>query len=375
MLKYMKFIFLIISFSFPLLLFAQKSDAQLMKYTRYEGAINKSIGITANIIRMNGQLSGNYQYSFIENNSDMYYGKTIELTGNIFKGDSARLKEFGRNQYAFYGIMAADSFAGTWNAPDNKKLPFLMKEFFPKGTMPFTVFHLKSTKKLDPEKNNSPTTEIELTLLFPDNYLVPAVSDSVKKIISNSFFGPGFSAEEPNKMLVEFKNENWNNYLKQNEEWDKQGVSFSWEQLQSMSVTYNSNYLLCLEYLKYAFTGGAHGMSNISYDIIYLQTGELLTYSDIFKENIDDTLSVLLTNQLRKDYHIPADLPLSEAGFFVDSIEPNRNIYVTGNGIGFLFNSYEIAPYSTGATNIFVEFGQIKNLIKQGTPVYNMSRH
>ncbi|HEY9114603.1 MAG TPA: RsiV family protein, partial [Bacteroidales bacterium] len=58
----------------------------------------------------------------------------------------------------------------------------------------------------------------------------------------------------------------------------------------------------------------------------------------------------------------------------VDSISPNRNIYVNGNGIGFLYNSYEIAPYSTGATNVFLEFSQIKDLLRRGTPVYNMSR-
>lgn len=359
---------------FPVVMCAQKKDNQILKYTRYEGKINNSISITANIIRLNEQLSGNYQYRFVEGNSDMYFGRTIEVNGKVDKNDSARLKEFGRREYAFNGIMAADSFSGTWNAPDNKKMPFEMKEFFPNGSMPFNVYYLKSNRKLDSKLSSSPTTEIELTLLFPDKYMVPGVSDSVKRIITKSFFGPGFSAVEPNKMMDDFKKENWDNYLKQNEEWHKQGVSFSWEQMISMSVAFNSNYLLCLEYLKYAFTGGAHGMTNISYDIVYLETGQLLTYTDIFKENTDDSLSVLLTNQLRKDYQVPEDVSLSKAGFFVDTVNPNRNIYVTGNGIGFLFNSYEIAPYATGATNVFLEFSQIIDLLRRGTPVYNMSR-
>jgi len=371
----MKLISLIISISFflPVFLFAQNGE-QIMNYTRYEGKINNSISITANIIRLNDQLSGNYQYRFVENNSDMYFGKTIELTGNIDKNNNAQLKEFGRNEFAFNGIMAADSFAGTWNAPDNKKMHFEMKEYFPNGSMPFNVYYLKSNKKLDAKLSTSPSTEIELTLLFPDKYMVPGVADSVKKIIAKSFFGPGFTVGDPNKMMDNFKKENWDNYIQQNEEWHKQGVSFSWEQMQSMAVTFNSNSLLCLEYLKYAFTGGAHGMTNLSYDIVYLETGELLTYSNIFKENTDDSLSVLLTKQLRKDYQVPDNVELSQAGFFVDSIYPNRNIYVNGNGIGFLFNSYEIAPYSNGATNVFLEFRQIKDLIRQGTPVYGMSR-
>lgn len=358
----------------PALLFAQKSEPQVLKYTRYEGKINNSINITANIIRIDEQLTGNYQYRFVEDNSNMYFGRTIELTGSVNKGDSAKLREFGRTEYAFNGIMSNDVFAGTWNAPDNKKMPFEMKEYYPNGSMPFNVYYLKSNKKLDAKLSTSPTTEIELTLLFPDKYLVPGVSDSVKKIISRSFFGPGFSVGEPNKMTEDFKNENWDNYLKQNEDWHKQGVSFSWEQILSMSVALNSNYLLCLEYLKYAFTGGAHGMTNVSYDIVYLENGQLLTYADIFKDNTDDALSVLLTRQLRKDYQVPEDVPLSEAGFFVDTINPNRNIYVNGNGIGFLYNSYEIAPYSAGSTNVFLEFRQIIDLLRRETPVYTMSR-
>jgi hypothetical protein len=304
----------------------------------------------------------------------MYFGRTIDLNGSIDKDNNARLKEFGRNEFAFNGIMAADSFSGTWNAPDNKLLSFKMKEYFPNGSMQLFLYHLKSNKKLDPKMSASPSTEIELTLLFPDKYLVPGAADSVKKIITKSFFGPGFQVSEPARMMEEFKSENWENYVKQNEEWHNQGVSFSWEQSISMSVAFNSNYLLCLEYLKYAFTGGAHGMTNISYDIVYLETGQLLNYTDIFKENSDNDLSVLLTQQLRKDYQVPEDVPLSKAGFFVDTVSPNRNIYVNGNGIGFVYNSYEIAPYSTGSTNVFLEFGQIKDLLRQGTPVYSMSK-
>jgi hypothetical protein len=131
--------------------------------------------------------------------------------------------------------------------------------------------------------------------------------------------------------------------------------------------------MLCLEYLKYAYSGGAHGMTNISYDIIYLDNGRLLTYSDVFKEEGEEELAKILTAQLRKDYGIPKEVTLGEAGFFVEEVKPNRNIYVTGNGVGFLYNSYEIAPYAQGATNIFLEFKQIKDLVKKGTPVYEFT--
>ena len=346
-----------------------------LQYKRYEGSIGSNINVTANIIRLFDKLSGNYQYGYLEDDGNMYYGKTIELSGEVDNNNEAKLKEFGRDDYAFNGKMEEDAFTGTWNAPDNKKLPFEMKEYYPNGSMAFEVHYLRSEGKLNYEETNSPVAEIELTLLFPEHdYFDPKIIDSVKQIITHGFFGSDFKMSTPDSMLISFEEEYLNNYVKQNKNWHQSGASFNWEKSLSMSVIYNSSYMLCLEYLRYAYSGGSHGMTNISYDIVYLDAGKLLTFSDVFVEEADSALSVMLTKQLRKDYKIPEEVSLKQAGFFVDEVKPNHNIYVDGNGIGFFFNSYEIAPYSQGATNIFLEYKQIQNLVKMGTPVYEMSR-
>jgi hypothetical protein len=352
-----------------------QQTGKTLQYKRYEGNIGDDISITANIVRLFDKLNGNYQYSYLEDDGNMYYGKTIELNGEIDKYDSAKLKEFGRKDYTFTGQMKNTEYIGTWNATDNKKVAFKMREYYPNGSMDFKVHYLRSEGKLNTTAENSPVAEIELTLLFPEEkYFEPRIIDSVKQIITSSFFGPDFETTVPDSMLVHFEQEYFDYYLMQNKNWHKKGeASFNWEKTVSMAVVYNSSYMLCIEYLRYAYSGGAHGMTNISYDIIHLDQAKLLSYSDVFVEGADSTLSVLLTKQLRKDYQIPGDVSLKQAGFFVDQVIPNHNIYVDGNGIGFLFNSYEIAPYSQGATNIYLEFKQIKELVKMGTPVYQMS--
>jgi hypothetical protein len=353
-----------------------QSAAKDMAYLRYEGTINNEINIVANIIKIPPKLSGNYQYKYLDDNAEMHYGKTIELKGDIDGNNFARLKEFGRNEYAFEGSIKGKSYTGNWNAGKDKTLPFELNEYYPNGSIGFDVFYLHSEGELVKGDPSTPVAEIELTLLFPDGkYVQAGIGDSVKKIISTSYFGSGFEVTTADSMLLAFEEEYLENYARQNENWHKtQGASFNWEKVISMTVIYNATYMLCLEYLKYAYSGGAHGMTNISYDIIYLDNGQLLTYSDIFIEGSDQQLSEILTSQLRNDYGIPDDVKLSEAGFFVEEVEPNRNIYVTGNGVGFLYNSYEIAPYSQGATNIFLEFKQIRDLVKMGTPVFEMSR-
>jgi len=345
-----------------------------MSYHRYEGLIGDNISITANMVRFYQKLTGNYQYRFIEENDDMYFGKTIDLEGDIDENNTVRLREFGRDEYTFKGVKNKGVINGTWQGPFDKKLPFEMKEYYPNGSMSFDVHYLHSEGKLVKNEVDSPLAEIELTLIYPTGkYINPSVTDSVKKWIAGSFFGKSFKIERPDSMLIHFEEEYIDNYRQQNREWYSAGNAFSWEKTISMSVIYNSNYMLCLEFLVYGYTGGAHGMTNISYDIVNLDDGKLLTYTDVFDESVEGDLSKLLTGQLRKDYQIPADIPLKKAGFFVDKVEPNHNIYVNGNGVGFLFNSYEIAPYSQGATHIFLAWDQLKGIVKKGTPVYRMS--
>ncbi len=358
----------------PLFVLAQPNQAK-KAYHRFEGNIGENISITANLVRLFDKLSGSYQYRFVDEDAEMYYGKTIELEGDIKNNDSARLREFGQKNFTFKGVMKQKTFNGTWYGPAGKTLPFDMEEYYPNGSMQLNVFYLNSEENLIAKNPDSPTANIELVLLFPnEKYFKPFVIDSVKSNIVRSFFGSGFLPELPDTMLICYEQEYFKNYIDQNKDWYSKGASFNWEKMNSISVVYNSGYMLCLEYLSYGYTGGAHGMTNISYNIIDLDNGQLLTYSNIFKEDAQDSLSVLLTQQLRKNYRIPAKVALKDAGFFVDEVKPNYNIFMDGNGIGFLYNRYEIAPYSQGATNIFLTWSQIKNLIKNDTPVYKMSR-
>jgi len=363
-------IFLVLSST---VLMSQQTTSNKLFYSRFEGIIGENIHVTANIIRLFDKISGNYQYRFINEDNKMHFGKTINIDGNV-NLENADLKEFGQDTYTFSGILNEESYKGTWKTPDDKELDFNMKAYYPVGTLPFDVFYLHSEDKLVSDNTESPIAEIELTLIFPENkYFQTGIVDSVKHIIAHSFFGKDFYDSNPDSMLTHFETEYFSTYKKQNANWFENGASFNWQKMVSMSVVYNSNYLLCVEYLKYAYSGGAHGMTNIAYDIINLNEGVPLSYSNIFKEDSKDSLTVILTQKLRKDYSIPDDVLLKDAGFFVDNIEPNHNVYINGNGIGFLYNSYEIAPYSTGQTNVFLEFNKIAGLLKEGTPVSMMS--
>ncbi len=367
------YISLLVSFS----LTAQNSDNT--SYHRMEGNIGENIEVKANFIRLFDKVEGNYQYRFKENDATTFYGKMLEMEGRLLKNDSLYLKEYGADDYSFSGIWRDKSFKGEWSVPDeeNKYMDVLLKEYYPAGSLPFDVFYLSSEEKLIENQKESPVATLELTFVYPkNNYLQPKTLDSVRKVIDNSFFGGKFIQASPKNMMTSFEKEYYNNYKNSNLDLYKEtgGASFNWSSSNSMSVLYNSDYMLCLEYQKYAYTGGAHGMTNVSYDIIDLRNGKVLSYNDIFIENADSALSAILTKKMLNKFKTKDETTLKQVGFFVDKITPNRNVYVTGNGIGFKYASYELAPYAYGLPEVFLNFNEIKELIRPGTPVYRLSR-
>lgn len=349
-------------------------------YYRMEGNIGNNINVIANLIKQSDKVEGNYQYKFKENDATTFYGKMLEIEGEILKNDSLYLKEYGADEASFMGVWNDNSYKGEWRVPgeENDYMEVLLKEFYPHGSLPFKAFYLNSEEKLIKDKKDSPTANLELTFIYPENNSLPVgILDSVRRIINKSFFGDSFIQDEPIIMLKAFEKEYYRNYKSTNLDGCKtmeNKALLSWSSLNSMSVIFNSSYLLCIEYQKYAYTGGAHGISNDSYDIIDLKTGNTLTYNNIFTDDADSALSLLLTDKMLEKYKTKDKANLRQLGFWVDKIIPNQNIYVTGNGIGFKYASYEIAPYSYGLPEVFLSFDECKGLIHPGTPVYMLSR-
>lgn len=358
---------------FTALSYGQQHQNNPAFYKRFDGKIGEHFQVTANIVHLFNKVSGNYQIYFTENGR-LKFGKNTEVEGDMTE-DLLSLHEFGRKTATFTGLMDKSSFKGEWSGnPAEGIMPFDMTESYPMGSLPFDVYYLRSEGELAPGESNTPVAEVELTLIYPrNNQLQNIILDSVKKTITHHFFGKLVEPSDPDTMLSNDEKTYLTNYINQNKNWHDGGASFSWEKMINMQILHNSNYVLCLEYTKYAYTGGAHGMMHSAFDIISLYDGSLLSFESIIDSTQTDQLSLLLTEKIREKYQIADELSLTEFGLFVDEVKPNHNIYVTGNGLGFMYNNYEIAPYAFGTTNIFLEFQEIQGLLRKEGLIYKMA--
>ncbi|MCM1035026.1 MAG: DUF3298 and DUF4163 domain-containing protein [Paludibacter sp.] len=115
---------------------------------------------------------------------------------------------------------------------------------------------------------------------------------------------------------------------------------------------------------QYVYMGGAHGVSNRFFYNYDLTTGALLAETDLFIENYRSHLIQLLRdNLIAQNDEFESESDLSESDYELEKIVPNNNFYITDEGITWVFNPYDIAPYAYGETEITVPVAQIRALL------------
>ena len=115
----------------------------------------------------------------------------------------------------------------------------------------------------------------------------------------------------------------------------------------------------------YQYTGGAHGGTFITCRNYRLADGSVVTLDNYFKPGYEKVLIPVLERKLLEYAECGSRDELDEHGYF--SNEPMfvpENFEIREDTIDFIFNQYDIAPYSTGITVLSVPEDEIRNIIR-----------
>ncbi len=112
------------------------------------------------------------------------------------------------------------------------------------------------------------------------------------------------------------------------------------------------------------YTGGAHGNGFTSYSLIDRVNGKELALSDFIKDV--PTFTELAEKYFRAQNEIEENANLTDLGFwFTEGVfSCNENFYFEDGNMNFLYNNYEIAPYSAGQISISIPLSELKPFLK-----------
>lgn len=205
--------------------------------------------------------------------------------------------------------------------------------------------------------------DIDIQVEYPETGLKGEALENFRKGLTANLFGEEYAEMDASGALEAYKNDRVSEYREANlpllEESDGMSHSvLSWSDYTYGKISGSHEGIISYTMTKYSYTGGAHGMTSVTSLNFDTRTGSLLSEADFFKEGYRSVLSDLLSRHLPGSLESPEDTSM----LFVREIEPNGNFRVSEEGVTYIYNQYEIAPYVMGAIQVTVPWNELEGI-------------
>ncbi len=227
-----------------------------------------------------------------------------------------------------------------------------------KGKVQKTIFN--------DEKSDSTTCAIDYSFFAPSKMVYrDSVNQKIKKhLIRFTQFGSGTIGNLPlSNSFFQTQLDSFASLCSSEEDYDED-MNHLWELESVIEIEDSHEIFVQLQVTSWSYTGGAHGNGATKTWLVDKMTAKDLLLEDVFSEL--DSVTAIGESYFRKLYELEPDANLDDAGFWFENnrFHLNDNFSIVGDKIVFLYNSYEIAPYSAGETVIEMQLEEIRNYLK-----------
>jgi len=134
-------------------------------------------------------------------------------------------------------------------------------------------------------------------------------------------------------------------------------------------VKLNKANIFSIDYTEYAYTGGAHPNTYVSFKNFNLTNGEEVTLDELIPLEKQKDLTKIAEKEFRKLKKLNPDDDLGKAGFWFEDnkYSLNDNFLITDSSLIFYYNNYDITAYAFGPTELAIPYSKIKSLIDENS--------
>ncbi len=231
------------------------------------------------------------------------------------------------------------------------------------------------------DNENKPACKIEIDFIYPEDYSDSVVLKTIQGIFNTKTFGAGYGSLSPQEAVDNYISQYVTDYKEIEKDYEEQLKLFnlkdgpeipiySYQKTVGTSIPFSNENIISFIANSWEYTGGAHGAGITNANVIDVKTGKLLEEKDIFNDNTQGDITNLILKKLAENYEVSSPKDLVSAGFFnVEDIHPNNNFMADDKGITYIYNQYEIAPYSMGVIEVFLPYEEIGSFIKKDSPL------
>lgn len=127
-------------------------------------------------------------------------------------------------------------------------------------------------------------------------------------------------------------------------------------------ISFNTDYIV-YAINTYAYSGGAHGISESHYVNYDINSGKVINFENAFIPNYENKLLDAIKSSLMQQFSVTNLEGLQNRGIFTDQLFVSHNIYLSGYDMVFHYNPYDIGPYALGSIDVRVPYYTIEELL------------
>lgn len=219
-----------------------------------------------------------------------------------------------------------------------------------------------------------PYSDVKFEFTFPVKFKNKEDLSRLQQIFNGTFFNDeSYDSLAPKDALNEYLKNYTAEYRELADQYRKDKATLENDQMPSWywyyhyktnEVLYNDKYIVSYSVEHSDYTGGAHGSLFVLCSTIDLNKLTTITEEDIFKPNYYQFLTTKIIEKLMEKYEVTEPDQLIGKGFFdINEIAPNNNFWMNNEGIHYVYNQYEIAPYSMGPVEVTIPFEELESII------------
>jgi len=230
------------------------------------------------------------------------------------------------------------------------------------GAKDTLVYSYQVIKERAPDCGNKPDSSCTVSqVTYPVFTSQGALNDTIthRLLMANNI------GENPDKDLHEQAKSFIQAYMDDSLREKNPGMVFSLES--SATVVRQDSSLTTIQIDSYIFSGGAHGNTFTGFINWDTKANKSIKLDDIFVDDYRDKLTAIAD----KIFHAQDTTILDDNFEMVKNgkLVLTSNFLVTPIGLSFLYNEYDLKPYSEGQTTLLVPYVQIKSLLRPNTVI------
>lgn len=256
----------------------------------------------------------------------------------------------------------------TWSSCKMNNLP---KDLIEADTVHFET---KKYDIADKRFQSDPVLQSHFKLSYPE--ITDAVPAAAIDQIKAHMAGFILDSEKPVKEFPNVNKQAEKLFKEYDEAYSEFPRSSTWLVDKNISITAKVGPLVCLSFSESSYKGGAHPNSYTLFKIFDLNDGREVSMYEIFDSTKIDDLNTLKLKTLEEQKEKILAGENWKDYMFAEAFEPggtfytNNNLRIAKDSISFYFNSYDIAAYAFGPTDLKIAVNDIKPFLLKSSPYY-----